>query len=368
MKDKSLQMFATDNGLDNLFVMFADYWKHYQTREGLVKEGKHVEFDTAVSFDEKEAKMNAELKKAIIRRSGINYANESNLEQWFFHPLVVHETFAIVGALIDMILPESIIDTIGLYSDVRVGGWGDSFAFDIEPRDLFAVSKAGRAQRSAEIHKQFKGQVTVLPEMRELTVGVSLYRVLSGADSLANLAAKAVRSIETKMAYDVYDLFVSTMAAVSSTATTGLLVTGYSQASLVRLCQQVTAWNQGSKAVIVGTQLALVNVLPDDANYRYTLNDEFMTLGYVKTAFGSDVMVLPQVADIATPFGLKISNSYIWVLSPASQKIVKLCLEGNTLSNTTGPFDRANLSQETTMWKSWGTGVATNAVAGVMTV
>jgi hypothetical protein len=361
---KSLQTFAIDAGLEDLFVKFADYWKHYQSKE----QGKKLEFDTTVSFDEKEAKMNAALKKAIIKRSGINYANESNLEQWFYHPLVVHETFAIVGALIDMILPESLIESIGLYSDVRVGGWGDSFAFDIEPRDLFAVSKAGRAQRSAEVHKQFKGQVTVLPEMRELTVGVSLYRVLAGAESLAALAAKAVRSIETKMSYDVYDLFATTMAAVSQTTTTGLYVTGYTQAYLVRLCQQVTAWNQGAKAVVVGTQLALVNVLPDDANYRYTLNDEYMTLGYVRTAFGYDVMALPQVADISTPFGTKISNSYIWVLSPSSQKIVKLCLEGNTLSNTTGPFDRANLSQETTMWKSWGTGVATNAVGGVIAI
>ena len=97
MKDKSLQMFATDNGLDDLFVMFSDYWKHYQKNENLVKEGKTVEFDTSISFDEKEAKMNAALKKAIIRRSGINYANESNLGSWFSHPLVVHETFAIIG-------------------------------------------------------------------------------------------------------------------------------------------------------------------------------------------------------------------------------------------------------------------------------
>ena len=366
MKDKSLQMFATDNGLDSLFVMFSDYWKNYQSNNGLVKEGKSVEFDHTVSFDEKESKLNAELRKAIIRRSGVNYANESNLSTWFSHPLVVHETFAIISALIDMILPESIIDTIGLYSDVRVGGWGDSFAFDVEPRDLFVVYKAGRAQRQSEIRKQFKGQVTVLPEMRELTVGVSLYRVLSGAASLADLAAKAARSIETQMTYDVYSAFATAMAAVSSTTTTGLQVSGYSQASLVRLCQQVTAWNQGSKAVVVGTQLALVNVLPDDANYRYTLNDEYMTLGYVKTAFGYDVLALPQVADISTPFGTKISNSYIWILSPSSQKIVKLCLEGNTMSTTSAPFERANLSQETTFFKSWGTGIATNAVGGVI--
>lgn len=371
MKTKSnIVEFA--GGEQNLtpYVMFLDYWNHYSAINGNKKsEYQSVKEDgTAITFSEKEDKMNAALRKEIVRRSGVAYAAESSIEQWFNHPLVVHETFAVISAMVDMILPDTIIETIGLYTDVRTIGWGDSAAFNVEPRDLFVVSKHGHGQRTAEIHKQFKGQVTVLPEMHELSVQVSLYKVLSGSESLANFVAKVVQSMETQMTLDAYGTFATAMAAVSNTATTGLRVAGYSQSSLVRLCQQVTAWNGGNKAVIIGTQLALLNVLPDDANYRYVLESDYVKLGYIKNFAGFDVMALPQVADMATPFGMALSDSYIWIVSPSSNKLVKLVLEGNTLSNTSAPFQNANLTQETTITKSWGSAIATNAVAGVITL
>lgn len=353
------------SGNMKLFEQFQDYWNHYKATQL----GKPAEYDTNLTFAEKEDKMSAAIRKEIIRRSGVTYATESNVAEWFNHPMVQHEAFAVIGALVDMILPESIIDSIGLYTDVRQGGFGDSFAFDVETRDLFVVSKSGHAQRHSEVHKQFKGQVVVLPEFHQLTVGVSMYKVLSGTESLAVLASKIIRSIETQMTIDAYTAFADSMAAVDDTASVGLRIAGYTQASLVGLAQRVSAWNGGAKPVIVGTQLALVNVLPDDSNYRYTLDDDFMKLGYVKTAFGYDVMVLPQVANLSTPFAANvISDSYLWIISPSSQKLFKLCLEGTTLSYTNQPFDNANLAQLTTMTKSWGIGLATSSVAGVITL
>ena len=366
--------FSKANGLEDLFVQFADYWNNYRSLNSLVPKGKTLEFATVdaegnpISFDEKNDRMHKALVKSIIARSNVNYAAESDVSLWFNHPNVVHETFAIVAQLIDFILPQTIIDSIGVYTDVRVGGWGDSFAFEIKPRDIFAVSRAGRNQRTAEMRKQFSGQVTVIPENHEISVVVSLYKVLSGAESLAEFTAKAVRSIETRMTLDAYNLFNTTMAAVDSTATTGLLVAGYTAASLLRICQQVEAWSQGARPVVMGTAVALLSVLPDDANYRYDLESDYVKMGYVRTMHGYDLMQLPQVADYTTPFGRVIADDRVWIVAPSSDKIVKLCIEGNTISNTTGTFDNADLSQSTTFLKSWNVGVATNAVAGIITL
>lgn len=360
-------------GANNMapYLMFKDYWNHYKALNGDTK----VEYQTkredgsTISFSEKEEKMNAALKKEIMRVAGVTSFETFALEQWVTNPMVNWATYAVVSSMIDMIIPESIIETVGLYTDVRTIGWGDSAAFDIAPRDLFVVSKSGKGQRQAEIKKQFKGQVTVIPEMREISVGVNLYNMLAGNGmTLAEFTAKAVRSMETAMTLDAYTAFAAAMDALPNTATTGLRVAGYTQQALVSMLQRVTAWNGGAKALIVGTQLALVNVLPDDANYRYTLNDEYVKLGYIKTAFGYDVMALPQVVDIATPWGTAIANDRIWVISPSSQKLLKLVLEGNTISHTNQPYDHASLTQNTTLMKSWGVAVATNAVAGVITL
>jgi hypothetical protein len=353
--------FAADGKLP---VMFQDYMNHYKS----IAEKKSVEFDATLSFDEKEARLNSALRKEIIKRAGVAYATEDNISEWFNHPLVAHELFAVTNALIDMILPQSIIDTIGLYTDVRTGEWGNNFSFDIEPRDLFVVSKHGKAQKTTEVHKQYRGQKTLTPEMHELTVGVSMYSVLSNKESLANLVSKCVRSIETAMTLDAYNAFATAMSNLSATATTGLRIAGFSQANLIRLAEQVQSWSYGAKPLIVGTATALLNVLPDDNNYRYSLNDSYVTLGYIPTVNGYDVMRMPQVADIETFGALKIANDRIWVIAPSTQKIVKLCLEGNTIANTTGVFENSDLTQTSTLMKSWSAAVITNAVAGVITL
>lgn len=353
-----------------VYKMFADYWSHYRALNG----AKGVEYQeakldgTKISFAEKEEAMNAAMRKEIMRVAGVQSFEQFAIEQWATNPMVSWATFAVVNAMVDMVLPETIIDSIGIYTDVRTIGWGDSAAFDIEPRDLFVVSKAGHAQRTSEIHKQFKGQVTLLPEMRELTVQTSLYKMLCGTESLANFVAKVVRSMETQVTLDAYNAFNTAMLALPSTATTGLLVAGYSQDALVRVCQQVSAWNGGQKAVVIGTQRALVNVLPDDANYRYMLDSDYVKMGYMRTAFGYDVMSLPQVADWTSPYALALSDSTLYIVSPSANKLLKMVIEGSTLSNTSQPFQNSNLTQNSTLWKSWGVGVVTNSIFGAITL
>jgi hypothetical protein len=355
------------------YKMFVDYWNHYMSRNG--KEGLEYSTTTvnendevvSISFDEKEFAMNNALKKEIMRHAGIASFDQFPLETWANHPTLKWATFAVVSALVDMILPQVIIDSIGLYSDIRTIGFGDSAAFDVEPRDLFVVSKAGRAKRTSEINKQFKGQVVINPEQRELTVGVALYRVLAGKESLAEFVMKVARSMEAQLTLDAYNAFVIATAALS-TGAAGLKVAGYTQTDFVTLSQKVQAWNGGQKVICVGTQLALANIIPADANYRYEIDSDFVKLGYVRNFAGTDIMVMPQVADFTTPFQTLISNSYLWFISPGAQKLLKVVLEGNTLSYTSDVYANANLLQTSTMYKSWGVGVATNAVAGCMTV
>lgn len=356
------------------YRMFVDYWNHYRALNG----AKNIEYQQntitpegaviPLSFSEKEEKLNAALKREIMRVAGVNNFEQFPIETWANHPTLRWAAFAVISAVIDMILPETVIDSIGIYSEVRTIGWGDSAAFDVSPRDLFVVSKAGRSKRTTELHKQFKGQITVLPEPREMTVFVSLMKVLAGKESLAEFVAKVVRSFETALAVDVYNAFYTAMEAIDATANTGLLVAGYTQSEFVRLSQTVAAWNGGAKAVAIGTQRALANILPTNANYRYDFQSEYVKVGYLRDFQGTDIMVLPQIADWQTPFGLKLADNRIWLVSPSTQKIIKVVLEGNVLSYTSDVYANANLVQTSTLIKSWGTAVATNAVAATIQI
>jgi hypothetical protein len=356
-----------------VYKMFSDYWNHFQSDKGNKKDYQHTTIvdgkEVTLSFAEKEDALNKSLVKEIARKAGIGNLADFPLETWSSHPTLRWSTFAVVSALVDMILPQTMIDSIGMYTDVKSIGWGDSAAFDITARDLFVVSKAGRAKRQTELHKQYRGQVTVLPEPRQIAVSVALHRVLAGNESLAEFVSKAVLSLESQMTIDVYNTFAVAMAAIDNTASTGLRVAGYSQAEFVRLSQQVRAWNGGANPIAIGTQAALANILPADANYRYDIDSEFVKMGYFRNFQQTDVLMLPQVADYAgTPFGLKLSDSTIWIVSPSVNKLVKLVLEGNMLAYSDSAYANADLSQNANLVKSYGTAIATNAVAGTITL
>lgn len=349
--------FAKDN--IKPYEQFVDYFNHFY---------KKGTYDESVSLSEKEDKLNTAVRSEIARLSNLPTVDGIAPEVLATHPAYAWATFAVIGSMVDAVLPQALIDSVGLYTDVRTGGYGDSFSFNIKPRDLFVVSKAGKGKRVSEIHKQFEGQVTMTPEFRDITVQVSLYKVLAGQENLAEFALKAAKSLEAQATIDAFNAFNTAMAALDNAGDDLLRVAGYSQSTLVELAQKVTAWNGGNKAVILATQLAASEILPDDANYRYDLDSEFVKLGYIKTAFGYDVMVIPQVSDYTTPFKLALDDTKIYILSPSAPKILKMCLEGSTISIVNGIYDNSNLTQNTTMKKSYAVGVATSSVAACITL
>lgn len=351
----------------DIYELFTDYYCHHVNQ---FHKGKFSVLETK-TLNEKEELINKAYFSEIERMSRVPFdevfATKENLDKYCGHPSVKWAAFAVISAMVDAVLPLTLIDSIGLYTDQRTIGWGDSAAFDVKPRDLFVVSKHGRQRRRAEIQRQFVSQVTILPELREVTVGVPLYRVLAGLESLAEYVYKVVRSVETEITLDVYNAMHTAMENLPTTpANQALRVVGYSQDTLVELAQKVEAFNFGAKPIIVGTKRAINKILPDNANYRYTLTgegSEYTQIGYIRQISGYDIFELPQVANWQNPYETALDDSKIWIISPSSQKIVKLVYEGSTLSNTDGTFDNANLYQTSTLFKSWGVGIATNAIA-----
>ena len=346
-------------------IIFRDYMNQYIT-EYAKKDG--FPFDKTLSFSEKEKKIDNLMLKEITKLSGVDLSNNSISKEMFSqHPVLRWASFAVVDSLIDMIIPDVLDKSIGIYTETRYGDYGDSFVFDVEPNDLFYVSKAGRDQRTVEFQKQFPGQVTVVPENRAISVSVNFYKVLCGKESIAKFVMKAILSLEAQITKEVYAAFDTAMSAIPATPEDSKLnVTGWSKKDAIRVAQTVTAFNNNSKAVFLGTALALSDILPDNANYRYWLTDEYVTVGYIRNAFGYDTMVMPQVADWRNPYKLALKDDRIYVISPSSQKPVKLCYEGASRTNTMGAYETANLTESTTINKSYGIGIATNAIAGII--
>jgi len=355
-----------------LYESFQDYWNQARTeRFGSKKNYEYTKVDRTgkpITFAQKEEALNQAMIRAIGRRAGVDFTS-APLEQFTSHPNVCWAAGLIASAMIDAILPDTILDSIGAYSEVKTIGYGESALFDIKSRDLFPVSRAGNlSMRQAEVRKAYRGQKTLVPEMREVTVGVTLYRVLAGLESLADFTVKVLRSIETEMAKDVYTTFNTAMSLLATDATTGLNVTGYTQESMTLLAQKVQAFSGGAAPIILGTKVALGKIWPDDANYRYDVTSDVVKVGYLRQIAGVATFELPQVADWTNPFATYLGNDRLFIIAPGTDHLVKLVIGGSMISNINNTFDKATLVQNATFWKSWKSGIITSSVAGIITL
>ena len=354
-----LSFTANDAERKEGYENFVEYYTLY-------KEGK-TENANGVKFSEMNDKMLSFFSDEIERLSGKKRDSVNDLATYCNFTDVKEAAFAVVGMLTDLIIPDALIKDIGMIAEIKSGAWGDSLKVELKPRDLFVVSKGGRNRRTYDITRQYKGEKTIVPEVHGITVGISLYDVLRGAYSLAEFVAKAVLSMEVQMKYDIYDAFAEAMGALPNSAGANQLrLTGWSQDTAIALAQKVQAWNNGAKPIFLGTKLALSQILPASTNARILLGDEYVTVGYMREFMGISTVELEQVADYTTEFAVKLDDKKIYVICPGTDKMVKVFVEGSTLSNVEGNYANANLQQTATLYKSYGVGAISSALAGVI--
>ena len=367
---KDIVMFAGNNV--GAYEQFADYYRQYSAEvlkknigayNTLAKDGR------TISFAEKEKQMN-EVMLAEIERVA-NQSRPAGIEpqMWASNPNFKWATFAVVTAMIETILPQTVIDSIGLYTDMRFIGFGDAAMFEIPPRALFTVSTGANAQRTSMIQKQFNANVAVPVYNHVITTQVDLYAVLAGRQSLAEFARKAVLSIETAMSVEAYNA-VSTGLSAAAIPTALNYSGAFDMSKLVSMCQTVSAYNFGSKAIIAGTAVGLMNVLPNSADgYRINAPADGAKIELVRSVIGYDLMVLPQVATgNYTNYGLALNDDQLMVISPASDKLVRGVVEGGVLSNSNDYYDNANLTSNFTINKRYGFEFVSGAVGGSYTI
>ena len=365
----ALNFAQTDKGQE-VIEGFKDVYAHYRTENSNISTKFSGKYKTDLgTLQEKMDFADKKIMETIYTLSKID-PNDSflALTKYSSNTQFQQMAYAVIGTLIDSVVIDSIIDSYGLYTDVRTGGYGDNFSFDLSPNGLFNVARAGNTQRQGIAQRQFKTQALLTPENHIITTEVGLYNVLAGKESIVEFAMKCVKSIEEEIALDCYDAFDGAFSSLPSASTTNLLYNGsFDEDAFLKLAQKVSGYNGGARAMAVGTASALSNVLPtNDTNYRYNLTDEHVTRGYISTFKGTALMVLPQKVSWKTRYSTLLDDTKIYMICPQSYKIVKLAVEGDTMEFITEHKDNANLSNQVTFQKRWQAGVITSSVYGCM--
>lgn len=348
------------NNID-LFKAWGDYFNHYKAE----KFGKKTTYDNGVSFEEKTAKINKAIQSEINKIT--NFASDSVISEnvWATNPHYRWAAFAIVNSLVDMIIPDVVADAYGRFTEVRNVGYGDSNVFDIKSSDLFVVTKNGSNRRHVSAQKQFTGQQALIPVNRTITTQVDVYRVLCGKENLAEYAMKVALSIEAEMSKDIY----AGLSDSYSGLTANFKEAAFTRDGFIKLRNRVSATNGGSNVFVYGTDLALADVLPSDDYLKLGIGESYNTIGFLPVYMGTGLISLPQKIDWSSEdYSFSISDDEMFFVASNSQSLVKVVIEGDTITVQDDVLANANLTMDVSLHKRWAVGVITNSRYGIMKI
>jgi hypothetical protein len=350
--------FAAESGIDvNLYKKFRDYYNHYRS----VQYKANVDYDNSISFEEKTEKMHSLILETVNKISGVKEGFAESILQT--NPNYRWATFATINSLIDSVLAETIVSDFDQFAEVKYGGWGDTFTFDTDTSDLFIISKMSNGKRRGFGQRQYKSQTSLIPENRVITVEEDWYRILCGKRNLAEYTLKVILAFEEQMSLDIYNAINDTYSTLGA----NFKAAAYTQSGFVQLAERISACNAGANTIVFGTKTALSNVLPTNDYLKMGLGQEYKTVGYLRDFMNVDLMPLKQKVEWQSgSYDFVLDNTRLYFISTNVQKLVKVAIEGNTLTFSDTASNTANLVESQTLQKRWAVGVVTNAKYGIM--
>lgn len=282
------------------------------------------------------------------------------LKSYSQDPLYRSFADATVGAMISAVLPDVINPSLGLIAETVNTDYGDVATFDLDNNGMYAVAKAGIRTPHVDVQVMEGQSVSVAPEDYKITLLFNHFDILTGRKNIAKEVMRATKSLQAEYCNTVWSLAITAVEALSSP----LKVTNFTVPTAINLAERVSSWNN-SKAVYLGTPSAISNVIDDaSTGFRYTF-DEANKLTSARDFHGFDVVPTPNFADYkSSNYGLVLNDNRVFVVSPASDKLAKVAI-GKVEAKSKELDDG---SEKITIGGSFGAIIATNAIAGVITL
>ena len=342
----------------DLVPAWKDYVNHYRKENFSTKKA----VQGTKTLEEKEALVNKMAFAEIAKFANVD-TSFIGKSQMSTNPMYRWAFFSVVNKLVDIILPDVVSEDFYQFANVSVVGKGNSGKFSIKSSDLFTVSVNGNSRRHINAQKQFTGEQTLTPVNHTVTTQVDLYRVMAGEESLAEYAMKVIMSIEAEIAIDI----AYAMESAFDTRTAHFKESAYTPEAFKTLATRVAAANGGRKAVAVGTELGLMDVLPQDDYLKLGLGETYNSIGYLPVFLNTPLIALSQKIDWSSEdYDFAINDKLIYFVSPGAQKLVQVVFEDEGLYIPDEVFANANLVQNASMHRAWATGMITNSKVGIM--
>ena len=322
-------MMGSDSNLDTIVSAFSK-------QSELAMQGKNSGED----YEKANFALSESIVKYTVENSGGTYTGLEMVK----NPMVVKsplfkDTFAsLLAQAITPAMPKITSSGLSPLYEVFQTGFGDNAVYTIQSNELFVVNDHAEGIREGGFQTTFNDERSITATKRNVTAGIPWYQVASGKFDWGYFGAKVVKA---------YDLWIQAaiVKALSSVATNagertkhgiaGYYAAGLSDANWMTLARNVRAANGGSAVYALGTAIALADVLPSHAGFRFFEDSDIVKVGYLPDyksvpLLEIDNAIIPYTQNSATPAAL-VQDNLILMIAMGAYKPVKVLFEGNSV-------------------------------------
>lgn len=317
----------------------------------------------------------------IVKKAMIKYAAESaNIDTNLYdlennpnaYKTVVNQfstfreaLFAIQTQIIDTVNSTTEVAQALLLAEVRNIADGDSQTFDIDTKSLFKVEDVGYSNNASRLQYQFQDPIFLTPRPKEASVAVDLYQFNAIGYDFGKQMAKIAISFRNAM----FDSVIAAVFDSTPLTSTPFYKATFAKLTFQELANRVTGAN-GSDAMAYGSSIALGKASDTVGDkWAYGTSAEFVKNGFIRDLYGVPSMVLKQAVNSNDAnYNFKVPDDRMLITSPATDKIVKVVMEGQTfVQDDDGRSNSINLKNYKYK-QSWAVKIATQSAYGIQMV
>lgn len=276
-----------------------------------------------------------------------------------------YDIYEIITTAVDEVVPNKVIDAIGIFAEVKTVGQGQKAAFTRKigrnraKKFLTQVGLSGVYETFRLDAERFE----LAAHARGGACTLDFERMLDGTESMSEYAAVLAEAMEESVYKEVAAALEAAYSAAGVPVANRATGSSFSATDMMKLISTVKAYGQGAVIFALPEFVAAMGpdaIVPVGANYQGVYHpqdiDAIHNTGYINLFRGTPIVQIPQSFEDESNTTKVFNPQFAYVLPTGGEKVVKVVLEGATQM-----YDRENRdnSIEINAYKKMGVGILT---------
>lgn len=268
------------------------------------------------------------------------------------------DIFELIASELQEVLPQRVIETIGLFCEVIQVPQGSRLEFRVRKGHQRGKQFVTRATESG-VYEQFRldhDHFDVYPVAIGGAVGIDFERYLDGLEEMGELYEIMQEGFIDRLYEMIQGCLLESWKMAGRPARNKVAVNGFDVAAMRELCNTVAPY--GSPIIYCTPEFAsdMLNVVIYDTKIKIPEQDvlEIRERGYIGKFYGTPVVVLPQSFVDENNEKLVMNPSFAYVIPSGKEKLIKVGFEGVPQIHD---FANRDNSMEIQMYEKVGVGM-----------